>query len=242
MMGGGYKGGFDGYGKEYINEYTITMDIKLLSPPPPTGLSVFQTALVHSSTKEQKGSAGVKELLKSTGECIINERGGVGIFKTYGDIRKKPLEVGKWHRIVISVKCAAKTGEMGEYRTWIGTNPCATSKGDEFSQNSRFSIDPAAFFLFSSDTPEMMSGNIAIRTLRVEKGSATDATVRANCLRDKDFYPSIKAITNDEEDSNNFFALRQLIRKSRPMWMIPAFLGIFCDKYVGDVFMEVSIF
>ena len=40
--------------KQYINEYTITMDIKLLQEPPRDGMALFQTALVHAKENKER--------------------------------------------------------------------------------------------------------------------------------------------------------------------------------------------
>ena len=65
MKGGDYKKWF----KSYINEYTITMDIKLLEEPPREGISLFQTALIHSKENKRTGKS---VLSKSDGECLGN--------------------------------------------------------------------------------------------------------------------------------------------------------------------------
>lgn len=99
--GGGGWGGSGGYGpdpwgkdygsggkystKRYLNEYTITMDIKLLEEPPREGISLYQTALLH--VKENKRS-GKTDISRSDGECMLNQAGGVGIFGTFGDTTK----------------------------------------------------------------------------------------------------------------------------------------------------------
>ena len=68
--------------KEYLNEYTITMDICLQENPPREGISLFQTALIHA--KENKRSGKVT-LTRSEGECVINQAGGVGQLGTFGE-------------------------------------------------------------------------------------------------------------------------------------------------------------
>jgi len=55
--------------KEYINEYTITIDMKLLEPPSRDGISLFQTALIHNNTESRSGKS---TLSRSDGECIIS--------------------------------------------------------------------------------------------------------------------------------------------------------------------------
>jgi len=67
--------------KEYLNEYTVTMDVCLQEEPPREGISLFQTALIHA--KENKRSGKIT-LTKSEGECLINQAGGVGQLGTVG--------------------------------------------------------------------------------------------------------------------------------------------------------------
>jgi hypothetical protein len=50
--GSGNLSGWQGSWKEWVNEYTVTMDIKIHEPPR-EGLALFQTALVHA--EEHKG-------------------------------------------------------------------------------------------------------------------------------------------------------------------------------------------
>jgi len=96
--------------KEYINEYTLTIDMKLLEPPSRDGISLFQTSLIHNTETKN----GKNTLTKSDGECIINQTGGIGIFGTYGDTTKARLESGLWRRVVVSVKCSDKQNEKGD--------------------------------------------------------------------------------------------------------------------------------
>ena len=56
---------------------------------------------------------------------VVNSDGGVGVLGTYGDITKAAVEVGKWHRVVMAVKCASGGGNKGELRTWVDTVPAA---------------------------------------------------------------------------------------------------------------------
>ena len=62
---------------------------------------------------------------QSNGEMVVNSDGGVGVLGTYGDITKAAVEVGKWHRVVMAVKCASGGGNKGELRTWVDTVPAA---------------------------------------------------------------------------------------------------------------------
>lgn len=175
-------GGKSKWFKEYVNKYTITMDIKIMDPIPRDGISLFQTALVH--TKEDKRS-GKTTLSRSEGECLVSQGGGVGMFGTYGDILKAKVEVGTWRRVVVSVSCADAQNEKGEMRTWVGTETGVVLKEESIVANERFAIDPAGLFLFSSSQSAMMPGNIAIRTMRVQHMFSTDKEVKANRAKDK---------------------------------------------------------
>jgi hypothetical protein len=145
-------------GKGYINKYTITMDVKLMEEPPREGISLFQTALIH---KEENKRTGKTILKRSDGECLVNAAGGVGMFGTYGDTTKARLVKGVWKRVVIAVKCGLQTGEKGEMRTWIGTEPGVVLKEDTIVANERFTLDPENLFLFSSKQPSMMPGELS---------------------------------------------------------------------------------
>jgi hypothetical protein len=168
--------------KEKINEYTVTIDMKLNEEPPRDGISLFQTALIHSNENKRTGKF---TLSKSDGECLINQAGGVGLFGTYGDTTRARLEVGVWRRVVVTVKCTDKANEKGEIRTWVNTESGVVLKEDAIVANERFSIDPDGFFVFSSAQSGMMPGNISIRTIRVEMTFSNDKDVRSNRARDK---------------------------------------------------------
>ena len=88
-LDGGFEGfgGFGGFGKskEYINKYTITMDIKVRDEIPRDGLSLFQTALVHAKEDKRTGKLSFN---RSEGECVVSHTGGVGLFGTFGDTTK----------------------------------------------------------------------------------------------------------------------------------------------------------
>ena len=179
MMGGGGK---KKWFKEYVNEYTITIDMKLLDAPPRDGVALFQTALIHSSENKRSGKT---TLSRSDGECLINQAGGIGMFGTYGDTTKAKLEPGIWKRVTVAVKCTDDQNGKGEFRTWVGTEAGVMLKEESITANDRFAIDPDNFFLFSSAQTAMMPGNIAIRTVRVEMTFASDKDVKANRARDK---------------------------------------------------------
>lgn len=175
-------GGSSKWFKEYINAYTITMDIKILEEIPREGIALYQTALIHC---EENKRSGKTSLTRSDGECIVNQAGGVGMFGTYGDTTRARIDVGCWRRIVVTVNCAASSGEKGEMRTWIGTEAGVVLKEESIVSNERFALDPDGLFLFSSAQAAMMPGNIAIRTVRVESKFSTDQDVKTNRARDK---------------------------------------------------------
>ena len=170
--------------KEYINKYTITMDIKLLEDPPRDGIALFQTALIH--VKDDKRS-GKTTLSRSERECLLNKARGVGNLGTFGDTTKAKVDTGCWKRIVIAVKCIdpKEKDKKGEMKTWVGTEPGIVLKEDTIVANERFAVDPDSFFLFSSAQTGMMPGKIAIRTVRIERAFASDKDVMEARARDK---------------------------------------------------------
>ena len=148
--------------REFINEYTVTLDVKLEEPPPDCGLSLFQTALVHA--EESRG--GRRRARESDGEACVNQSGGVGSLGTYGDTAKTALKVGAWQRIVVAVRCAAAgqqrrrgaTVKKGELRTYVGATPGAVCRHERISANERFALRSDGLFLFSSRNERMMPG------------------------------------------------------------------------------------
>ncbi len=58
-------------------------------------------------------------------------------------------------------------------------------KEEAILQNERFALDADHLYLFSSSQMAMMPGNIAIRTVRIERTFATDRDVKANRAQDK---------------------------------------------------------
>ena len=61
--------GFSKWFKQYINQYTITMDIKVNDDIPRDGISLFQTDLAYTEENAVSKSKSVKQ---SEGECTIN--------------------------------------------------------------------------------------------------------------------------------------------------------------------------
>lgn len=84
----------------------------------------------------------------------------------------------------MSVNCASDN--QGSMFTWVDTKPGAViSKKEQLSPDGRFAIDTDSFYLFSSNQPAMMPGNIAIRGVRIDAKVTNDAEVLAHRARDK---------------------------------------------------------
>ena len=80
---------------------------------------------------------------QSNGEMVVNSDGGVGVLGTYGDITKAAVEVGKWHRVVMAVKCASGGGNKGELRTWVDTVPAAVVSSENICTMFALRLKPA---------------------------------------------------------------------------------------------------
>ena len=205
--------------KEYVNEYTVTIDMKLTELAPREGISLFQTSLIHANENKRSGKT---TLSKSDGECMINQAGGVGVFGTFGDTTKAKVEVNMWKRVVVAVKCVEGKDEKGELRTWVNTEAGVVVKEDSISANDRFSIDPDGFFLFSSGQNVMMPGKISIRTIRIESKFSSDADVKANRARDKVLSKYNEDRKAEVELQRKELSLAPLFPKPRPLWSAPA--------------------
>eukprot|EP01038_Epipyxis_sp_PR26KG_P004031 gene4031-5768_t len=234
---GGYAGSKKKWFKEVVNEYTITMDIKIVEELPREGASLFQTALIHSKENKRTGKT---TLSRSDGECVINQSGGVGMFGTYGDTTKAKVEVGYWKRVVVAVKCSDKQKEKGEMRTWVGSEAGVVLKEESITAGERFSLDPDNLYLFSSAQNGMMPGGILIRTVRVEKKFATDQDVKANRALDKVLSRFDEERKKEVEEQRKGLSLAPLFPKPRPMWVAPAFVAIFGDAFIEKTTLEGS--
>ena len=223
--------------KKYLNEYTITMDIKLLEDPPRDGIALFQTALIHSKENKRTGKVDIS---RSDGECIINQAGGVGILGTYGDTTKARVKTGCWKRVVISVRNTTDPNGKGEMKTWVGTDAGVVLKEDIFASNDRFSIDPSTFYPFSSAQASMMPGNIAIRAIRVDQKAYNDDDVKANHARDKLISFFDEERQKEAEEQRKGLSLAPLFPKPRPMWVAPSFAAVFGDAFIQNTSLEGS--
>jgi hypothetical protein len=220
-----------------VGTWTITMDLKIADEAkiPHEGISLVHTSLVHA--EETKGKT---KLNQSNGEAMINCDGGVGQLGTFGDVSKARIEPGKWHRIVICIKCATQANEKGELRTWIDTVPGCVLKSDEVAAPGRFELDTEHLFLFSSSDAAMMPGNVLLRTVRVEQRLSTDATVLEDRARDK-----IISMLNEErikkiDAQRAGLSLASLFSKPRPIWSTPALIGTFGDAFIEGTGLDGS--
>lgn len=235
--GGWGTGGGKWAVKKYLNEYTITFDIKLLEEPPRDGLALYQTALIHSKENKRTGKIDIS---RSDGECMINQAGGVGIFGTYGDTTKAFVKAGNWKRVVISVRNTDDPNGKGELKTWVGTDAGVVLKEDAFTTNDRFAIDPSSFYAFSSAQSAMMPGKVAIRAIRIESKAFDDNDVKANRARDKLISRFDEDRKKEAEEQRKGLSLAPLFPKPRPMWMAPAFSAVFGDAFIERTTLEGS--
>jgi hypothetical protein len=109
--------------KEPINEYTVTMDIKLIEDVMPpangNGVALLSTKLyyVHEDIKKK-----LKKIKASDSELQLNSKGGIGKFGQYGDTARVRLTPARWHRVVVTVRCkdppkkkkTKKSGHFGQ--------------------------------------------------------------------------------------------------------------------------------
>jgi len=250
---GGYGGGYVGYDawgtggsgaggsayksekyyKDTIGEWTVTMDVKLNDAPPREGVSLLHTALIHS--EETKGRTKLKP---TEGEAVVNCDGGVGQLGTFGDVTKACVLAGKWHRVVVAVKVASGEGKKGELRTWVDTVPGCVLKSEAVVAGGRFEVDLDGLFLFSSSDPNMMPGNVSLRTVRVEQSFTNDKLVLENRARDR-----VLSMLNEErrrkvDAQRRGLSLAELFAKPRPVWATPALVGTFGDAFIEGTGFE----
>jgi thiol-disulfide isomerase/thioredoxin len=236
--GTGGGGGDSKYGKYYkdtLGEWTVTMDIKLGGEPPREGVSLLHTALIHA--EETKGRTKLKQ---TEGEAVVNCDGGVGQLGTFGDVSKARVIAGQWHRVVISVKVANSEKTKGELRTWVDTKPGCVLKSEAVVSGGRFELDLDALFLFSSNDPMMMPGGVAVRTVRVQQGFATDKTVKEGRAKDKVFSMQEEERKRKVDEQRRGLSLAELFAKPRPVWSTPALVATFGDAFIEGTPFEGS--
>jgi len=232
---GGF-GNFSSFFKTYVNKYTITMDVKFEYDPPRSGLSLFQTRLVHVEENQRTGKKRVKQ---SDGECMINSEGGVGIFGTYGDTTKAKVEKSKWKRLVISVNCGDED-QKGLIRTWVDSVPCAVVQHEEIIKDGRFALDPDALFLFSSKNHSMMPGHVQVRHIRVDATFMDNAMVREQRARDKIISMYDEERKDEIDKQRKGLTLSVLFPKPRPIWGAPTLTATFGDAFIEGTTLEAS--
>ena len=240
-----YMSSYSRYFKEWVNSYTITMDIKINADGegngggsiPREGISLFQTALIHT---EENSKTGKKRLKQSDGECMVNSAGGVGIFGTFGDVTKASVEPGQWKRVVVSVACSQKAGKKGEMRTWVDTEPGVVLKDEGIVEEGRFALDPDSLFLFSSANAAMMPGGIAIRTVRVDANFSSDDDVKQNRARDKVISMFNEERQREINEQRKGLSLAAVFAKPRPIWDACALVGVFGDAFIENTGFEGS--
>jgi hypothetical protein len=90
-------------------------------------------------------------------------------------------------------------------------------KSEAITANGRFSLDPAAIFLFSSAQSSMMARTVAIRTVRVIARSTDDITAKADLARDR--LVSMFNIEREREidEQRRGLSLASLFAKPRPV-------------------------
>jgi len=215
-----------------VNEYTITLDIKLKNEPPREGLALFQTSLVFL---EENPSSGRKTVKQSDGEAVIGSNGGVGTFGTLGDTSKVKVDVGRWRRVCVSVKNVSEG--KGELRTWIDGVPCAVIRRDAISTDSRFSLDGESLYLFSSQKASMMPGDVLVRTVRVTFGESNDESVKLQHAANKIISMHEEEREATAKEQARGLSLAKLFAKPRPVWTASTLFGA-----VGDAFIERTIY
>eukprot|EP00750_Incisomonas_marina_P014138 INCI17609.11.p1 GENE.INCI17609.11~~INCI17609.11.p1 ORF type:complete len:5029 (+),score=1065.32 INCI17609.11:298-15384(+) len=216
---------------EMKDEYTLTIDFKLLDPIPPPGLSIFQTALCHAAGgKDAKGA-----VRQTDGECKISGAGGVGNFGTFGDTSEAKIEPNQWNRVVITVKCVGDGTDnkvKGEMMTYLNGQPCAKIKRKEISSRDRFSLNDKELYFFSSGKVAMMGSTVAIRTVRIDSVCQSPDQVKSSKAQDK-----IMSMHNENREKKikqqrRGLALARLFPKPRPIWTAPAMIGTFGDAFI----------
>ena len=232
--GGGEQGAWKGSFKEWMNEYTVTMDIKVQDELPGSGVALIQTALVHAGSGHRNMRG---KLVQSEGEALVSSAGGVGVLGTFGDVTKARVRPNRWHRVAVSVKCTDDAKVKGEVLTWVDATSGAVVRSEAVTCNGRFAIDPSALFLFSSAQPAMMNRTIAVRTVRVVARASDDACAKADLARDRVISMFNLEREQEVDEQRQGLSLAPLFAKPRPLWAAPALVGTF-----GDPFIEGTIF
>ena len=216
---------------EMKDEYSITIDFKILDAIPPGGLSVYQTALCHAAGgKDSKGA-----VRQTDGECKISGAGGIGNFGSFGDTSESKIEPHQWNRVVVTVKCDGDGTDnkvKGEMLTYLNGAQCAKIKRKEISKGDRFSLNDKEMYFFSSGKVAMMGSTIAIRTIRIDSVCLPSSKVKSLKAQDK-----VLSMHNEDrkrkiKEQRRGLALARLFPKPRPIWSAPALIGTFGDAFI----------
>ncbi len=216
---------------EMKDEYSLTLDFKLMDPIPPGGLAVYQTALCHAAGgKDAKGA-----VRQTDGECKISGTGGVGNFGTFGDTSEAKIEPHQWNRLVITVACKGDGTDnkvKGEMMTYLNGVPCAKIKRKEISMRDRFSLNDKELYLFSSSKVAMMGSTVAIRSVRIDSVCLSAPQVKSSKAQDKILSMHNENRERKIREQRRGLALARLFPKPRPIWTAPALIGTFGDAFI----------
>jgi hypothetical protein len=217
--------------KEVKDEYSITIDFKVMDAIPPGGLSLYQTALCHSAGgKDAKGA-----VRQTDGECKISGAGGIGNFGTFGDTSESKISPHEWNRVVITVACKGDGTDnkvKGEMSTYLNGTSCAKIKRKEIAQSDRFSLNENEMYLFSSSKVAMMGSTVAIRTVRIDSVCISKQQVKSLKAQDKILSMHNENRTKKIKEQRRGLALARLFPKPRPIWTAPALIGTFGDAFI----------
>jgi hypothetical protein len=221
----GFQGGWGKTAtfKQRINEYTLTMDLKVMDSLPREGLALFQTALVQIGGDQPGDRNQVKQ---TEGESVISSTGGVGILGSFGDISKAQVKLNRWHRVSVSVKCSSDPKQKGELLTWIDAASSGTMRSETIAANGRFALDPAALFLFSSGQGAMMGRTVAIRTVRVTSRATDDLLAKADLARDRILSMFNLEREREIDEQRRGLSLAAVFARPRPVLYPPPLLSL----------------
>ena len=207
-------------GGKLINDYTITMDIKL-DKLPDNDISLF----VANDFAE----------IESEGETYIYKSGGVGVFGEPG-VSESWLKPGKWSRVVITVGHGWQNRDDRKLITYVNGKKCSSVSRGIFSiGDSRFAVNPLAFYLFKSARNSLMPGNIKLKYVKFSPNYTTPEKVREENFSNRIF--SYWEIEKKKEEKKMYesLSLQPLYKRPPPVWLHPAFIAEF-----GDAFIEGS--
>eukprot|EP01087_Luapelamoeba_hula_P004848 TRINITY_DN1482_c0_g1_i1.p1 TRINITY_DN1482_c0_g1~~TRINITY_DN1482_c0_g1_i1.p1 ORF type:complete len:4317 (-),score=602.49 TRINITY_DN1482_c0_g1_i1:51-13001(-) len=208
----------------FVNDYTLTFDIKLDSLPADS-LSLYQA------------NPGVKP---TEGETYITKTGGVGIFGEYG-VSDAWVKEKKWTRVVITVGAPSSAGASSldmitssrRMYTYVNGKLCATvDKGVLQTLDGRFAVSTDSIVLFGSTRDDLMPG-LRIKYFEFRPSVLSPEQVKESTNLNRIY--SYWEVEKEQEERRKFenLSLQSLYKRPPPVWIHPAFLGEF-----GDAFLE----